>query len=56
MDFMTRNSILKNIIKNLTDNAEKPECYPDEHMNLVDWNIIMEAYRDTLHKPENSAG
>jgi len=56
MDFVTRNSILKNVIKKLTDNAEKPECYSDKHMNLVDWNIIIETYRDTLNKPENSAG
>ena len=56
MDFATRNYILKNVIRKLTDNAKKTECYSDESMNLVDWDIIIDTYRDKLNKPENTAG
>lgn len=56
MDFATRNTILRSIIRKLTDAAEKTECYAEKNMNLVDWDIIIQEYRNKLNKPENTAG
>jgi hypothetical protein len=56
MDFATRNTILRSIIRKLTDATEKTECYAEQNMNLVDWDIIMKEYRNNLNKPENTAG
>lgn len=56
MDFTTKNTILRNVIRKLMDNAEKTECYSKQSMNLVDWDIIIDTYRNKLNKPENTAG
>jgi len=56
MDFTTKNTILRNVIQKLTDAAEKTECYAEKNMNLVDWDIIIQEYRNKLNKPENTAG
>ena len=56
MDFVTRNTILRNVIRKLTDSSDKTECYAEQSMNLVDWDIIIEEYRNKLNKPENTAG
>lgn len=50
-----RDAIVRTVIRKLSDNAVKTKHCEDQHMNLVDWDVIIREYRNTLDKPENIA-